>query len=341
MGRGRQPVQMRGGVMVWGKVDDRLHAHPKVETAGVHAMGLWVLALSHSCAVLTDGHVSRTRAAALAGPNAPELAERLCAAGLWHGADEPCDDPDCDANRKPLDGWRFHAWADYQPTRESVEASRKRKSDAGREGGYRKAASRKLAGASVLPEEAAQQNAGTLPRKSSAPVPVPIPSRPGGGGETPDPDDVPPAPPPVPAAEWLSPTEQAIADALTRSECLRGLATLALVPRLAQHTNGDGNTGRLRVADVLHAIRSADEKEALRVAAGELPRDNGALAGMLVAFVKSTRVGEADEAPRVPPRPGAPPPGVRTVDTLRTTNGVDIMAEMARRASMQAGQVPR
>jgi hypothetical protein len=111
--------------MVWGKVDDKLHMHPKPEKAGLAAMGLWTLALSYSMDQLTDGYLTRTRVARLAGSPAlaAKLAAKLCAAGLWHPASEPCKSATCSAFIDD-DGWRFHEWSTYQLSRAVVEAKR-------------------------------------------------------------------------------------------------------------------------------------------------------------------------------------------------------------------------
>lgn len=45
--------------MVWQRLDDRLHSHPKAAEAGLEAIGLWALSLSHVGDHRTDGHVSR------------------------------------------------------------------------------------------------------------------------------------------------------------------------------------------------------------------------------------------------------------------------------------------
>lgn len=99
--------------MTWFKVDDHLHAHRKAVLAGTEAMGLWVLAGSWSAAEESDGWVPGYMLARLAGGNADQLAERLVTAGLWH--------PD---EHDGVTGYRFHQWAEHQPTRAQLEAKR-------------------------------------------------------------------------------------------------------------------------------------------------------------------------------------------------------------------------
>jgi len=117
--------------MSWGRIDDKLHAHPKPESAGLEAMGLWVLALSYSSDVLTDGFISTERAARLAGDlkSSKRLALKLIGVGLWHLANDPCPSghDDCDRYRRDEAGFRFHDWDLYQPTRGEVLAEKDRK----------------------------------------------------------------------------------------------------------------------------------------------------------------------------------------------------------------------
>jgi len=92
--------------MPWFKVDDNLGFHHKVIAAGNPAMGLWVRAGSICAQQLTDGFVPDHLVAAL-GTTAQ--AKRLVAAGLWDRA---------------RGGYRFHGWAERQPSKVDVEAER-------------------------------------------------------------------------------------------------------------------------------------------------------------------------------------------------------------------------
>lgn len=94
--------------MTWFKVDDSLYDHPKVETLSLAAVGLWCLAGTYCARQLTDGFISVHRARVLGGSD--ELFAELLLAGLWDETD---------------DGFQFHDWTTYQPTREHVEAKRK------------------------------------------------------------------------------------------------------------------------------------------------------------------------------------------------------------------------
>ncbi|WP_341935313.1 hypothetical protein MRBLWO14_000958 [Microbacterium sp. LWO14-1.2] len=92
--------------MVWFKVDDALAFHVKAFVAGNEALGLWVRAGSWSMQQLTDGFVPLGIVLALGGSETSEL---LVEAQLWEEVEG---------------GYQFHDWAEYQPTREQVQADR-------------------------------------------------------------------------------------------------------------------------------------------------------------------------------------------------------------------------
>lgn len=93
--------------MPWFRVDDQIHSHPKARRAGLAAMGLWALAGSHCMNYLTDGVVESWFVEAW--PDGPALAARLVEVGLW---------------RQHPQGWEFHDWDGYQPSREKLLAER-------------------------------------------------------------------------------------------------------------------------------------------------------------------------------------------------------------------------
>ena len=112
--------------MTWVRIDDRMHGHPKIRSAGLDAMGMWVLGLSYCGCYLTDGVVRVVDLIPLVGgePRVIELAERLVSAGLWDVVEG---------------GWMYHDYLDYNPSAEQVKAEQKRKVEAGRMGGIAKA----------------------------------------------------------------------------------------------------------------------------------------------------------------------------------------------------------
>lgn len=99
--------------MVWFKADDRLPSSRKAAKAGVAAMGLWVLAGCWSAGEELDGFVPSYMVTRLGGAEGEALASSLVSAGFWLE-----DEHDGEA------GYRFHQWAEYQPTRAQLEAKR-------------------------------------------------------------------------------------------------------------------------------------------------------------------------------------------------------------------------
>jgi hypothetical protein len=99
-----------GGTRVtWFKVDDGFATHPKAITLSDAAVAIWTRAGSWCSYNLTDGHFPKAMLPVLRGK--PSAAAALVKAGLW------ITDP-------AGDGWWFHDWHDYQPTREKKLAER-------------------------------------------------------------------------------------------------------------------------------------------------------------------------------------------------------------------------
>lgn len=101
--------------MTWFKVDDKLHDHRKARRAGKAAMGLWVRAGSWSADNLTDGFIP---ASVLSRWGNARDAAALVHAELWHPAEHDGEE-----------GWQFHEWELYQPTKDDVEARRRTNAD--------------------------------------------------------------------------------------------------------------------------------------------------------------------------------------------------------------------
>lgn len=97
---------------MWAKVDDGFWCHPKVLGLSLEASGLWVRALSWSCAQRIDlVPVSFVR---MVGAT-DETAAELVAVGLWDLAET---------------GWIIHDWNSYQ-----VQTTSERRAESGRKGG--------------------------------------------------------------------------------------------------------------------------------------------------------------------------------------------------------------
>lgn len=107
--------------MSWFKVDDRLFSHPKWVATPADARGLWVTAGSWSAAQDQDGFVPG-RVLVTLGHTTTQAAA-LVRSRLWE---------------KAPGGYRFHGWAEFQPTRESKEARQAAKSAASILGNHRR-----------------------------------------------------------------------------------------------------------------------------------------------------------------------------------------------------------
>lgn len=109
-------------LMVWFKVDDSFYDHPKTEELSDSAIALWTRAGSYCAKHLTDGFISHRKADRMCDSPAIAITE-LLDAGLWERA---------------ADGYRFHDWHEYQPTREEALATSKAKSVGGAVGNHRR-----------------------------------------------------------------------------------------------------------------------------------------------------------------------------------------------------------
>ena len=125
--------------MPWFKVDDSIHAHPKFIDLPMSAIGLWTIAGAWSAQFLTDGLVNDRQLRRLGGEQ--EDIDALVDAGLWDATP---------------DGYQFHDWDDYQPTRDDVES--KRESDRERKRRQRRNPSGRFAESQ---QESARSHGGT------------------------------------------------------------------------------------------------------------------------------------------------------------------------------------
>lgn len=213
--------------MAWVKLDDQFASNPKVLESGPLGIALQVAALCYCNRHLTDGRLPRPAAAALlsfegigmrmwhnelfgSGEDASWqlVAEDLVAAGVWH---EPGHD--CEECPQISSGYYLHAYLDFQPSREQVEAEKEARSKAGKRG-----ASARWDGRADGTGHSARHGTGHAtgngkPMANPCPVPDPVP----------DPERTTPPTPPqaelgtalVPASVSAAPTgaEQRIFDA--------------------------------------------------------------------------------------------------------------------------------
>lgn len=147
--------------MPWFKIDDGFWSHPKMALLSDGAIALWVRAGAYCAQHLTDGAVSQAVLRRMLGGD-PAHAVELVESGMWDAA---------------ADGWVFHDWSEYQPTREQVLAERaaaverKRKSRESRRESQR---SHTVTHADVTPESQRESR-----RESQPPDPTrPDPTRP-------------------------------------------------------------------------------------------------------------------------------------------------------------------
>jgi hypothetical protein len=145
--------------MPWGRIDDSLYDHPKLNDLGrwrLPCIGLYTLAISWSNRFLTDGHIPTDQVKRLGGT--PLFAEQLVRAGLWD---------------KVADGYRVHDFLDFNPSRREVEDGRKAARERMRR--QRRDANGKFAGTSG---EVREKFGGSSPAPSlpvpSIPIPVPL-----------------------------------------------------------------------------------------------------------------------------------------------------------------------
>lgn len=118
--------------MVWFKVDDGAHSHPKLLMVSLAAVGLWSMAGSWSGMHLTDGFIPAAALPTIRGDEA--LASELVRVGLWVRSEG---------------GFHFHEWhrdsdgTERNPTSEEVKRKRSVRAEAGRKGGIASGNSRR------------------------------------------------------------------------------------------------------------------------------------------------------------------------------------------------------
>lgn len=97
--------------MPWGRLDDTLYDHPKLDTLGkdrLPAIGLWLLCISWSNRHLTDGLIPKERIVRLGGT--VRLADALVTASLFDATTE---------------GYFVHDFLSFNMSRKEVEEERR------------------------------------------------------------------------------------------------------------------------------------------------------------------------------------------------------------------------
>jgi len=101
--------------MPWVKLDDRFPSHRKVALLSDRAFRLHVSAMCWCAENLTDGRIADRELALIAHVrNTKATAKQLEDAGLWDRTD---------------DGWAIHDYLDYNPSRDQVQAERKKNAE--------------------------------------------------------------------------------------------------------------------------------------------------------------------------------------------------------------------
>ncbi len=93
--------------MAWFKVDDHLYSHPKWLSLPKGSRALWVTAGAWCAGQLLDGYIPLSVLPMLGGTRSE--ANALVRAGLWIDAEQ---------------GYQFHDWCTYQPTKQAVMEKR-------------------------------------------------------------------------------------------------------------------------------------------------------------------------------------------------------------------------
>jgi hypothetical protein len=133
--------------MAWVKLDDHIFGNPKVIELSKDAKLMYMAALTHCSAQLTDGALTpgAVRLIAAMVDVERDCADELVAAGLWEQLE---------------DGYRVHDYLEYNPTAERVRAEREAAKDR-----MRRARS----------PEVRANNPRSSPRSSPSPAPTPSP----------------------------------------------------------------------------------------------------------------------------------------------------------------------
>lgn len=151
--------------MPWGRLDDSLYDHPKLDLLGSQRMagvGLWAVSISWCNRRLTDGFLPASRIRQLGGT--VRLAERLVEVGLFDRAEG---------------GYLVHDFLEFNDSKLEAEAKQRQRRDAGRLGGQAR---------STRPSEPLGEPPSEPLNGSVKPVPSrPVPSSP--EGNTPREDD--------------------------------------------------------------------------------------------------------------------------------------------------------
>lgn len=107
--------------MPWLNADSKMYLHTKSRTAGLPAMGLWLMGGTYAADNLTDGHVPDWYVASW--PSGKKRAQELVKARYWDTADG---------------GYQVRNWPEYQRTRQQVMQAQTEDTERRRRGGIQR-----------------------------------------------------------------------------------------------------------------------------------------------------------------------------------------------------------
>jgi hypothetical protein len=136
----------------WFKVDDSYPDHPKTLMVSLEASGLWVRCAAWTAHYGTDGFIPYQVMLRYGGTD--EIAGELMDAGFWIEAKRS----KTQANGVKQAGFMMHDFTQYNPTGNEAKALSRQRSDAGRKGGKRSAATRRDKGQANGQASASQGN---------------------------------------------------------------------------------------------------------------------------------------------------------------------------------------
>lgn len=157
--------------MSWFKVDDSYPDHPKTLMVSLEASGLWVRCAAWASHYRTDGFVPYSVMIRYGGTD--QIAGELVDAGFWIEAKRS----KTQANGLKQTGFSMHDFTQYNPTGNEAKEISKHRSEAGRKGGKRSAATRRQRSEANAQANASHDNQANVQQVLEAKS-NPVPSRP-------------------------------------------------------------------------------------------------------------------------------------------------------------------
>lgn len=157
--------------MSWFKVDDSYPDHPKTLMVSLEASGLWVRCAAWTSHYHTDGFIPYSVMIRYGGTD--EIAGELVDAGFWIEAKRSKPQ----ANSVKQTGFSMHDFTEYNPSESEAKEISRQRSDAGRKGGKRSAATRRRNSQANAQASASSKSEALVKQGLEAKL-NPVPSRP-------------------------------------------------------------------------------------------------------------------------------------------------------------------